>query len=51
MVRSNYTLRFPRTSKEAYGHFVKFEPDHHWAEPWLWVAAIFGLGFLAGVVI
>jgi hypothetical protein len=22
---SNWTLRFPRTSREAYGHFVSFE--------------------------
>lgn len=48
---SNYNLKFPRTSKEVYGHFAKFEPDHHWAEPWLWALAMFVFGFLTGVAL
>jgi len=49
MNNSNQTLRFSRTSREAYGYFVRFEPDHHRAEPWLWALALFVLGFIAGV--
>lgn len=51
MNNSNYTLRFNRTSREAFGHQAKFGPDHHWAEPWLWAAALFVIGLLAGLVV
>lgn len=48
MNNSNYSLRFSRTSREAYGDWVRFEPDHHWAEPYLWVGVVFGLVLLVG---
>lgn len=48
MNNSNQTLRFSRTSREAYGYFVRFEPEHHWSEPYLWVACIFAIGFILG---
>jgi len=48
---SNRTLKFSRTSKEAFGHFVKFEASHHWAEPWLWALSIFVIGFLIGAMV
>lgn len=48
---SNRTLRFNRTSREAFGHWAKFQPDHHPAEPWLWAVAIFVIGFLIGVMV
>jgi cytochrome c-type biogenesis protein CcmH/NrfF len=50
MNNSNYSLKFSRSSREAYGHQVRFEPDHHWAEPWLWAVCLLGLGFMAGAV-
>jgi cytochrome c-type biogenesis protein CcmH/NrfF len=50
MNNSNQTLKFSRSSREAYGHQVSFEPEHHWAEPYLWAACLIGLGFMAGAV-
>ncbi len=46
---SNRTLRFSRSSREAFGHQISFQPDHHWAEPYLWVLVFFVLGVLVGV--
>jgi len=48
MNNSNQTLRFSRTSREAYGGWIQFEPDHHWAEPYLWIGSVFGFGTLFG---
>jgi hypothetical protein len=45
---SNWNLRFPRDSRSVYGSWASFEPDHHWAEPYLWVGAVFGFGMLFG---
>jgi len=49
MNNSNQTLKFSRTSREAYGSWATFEPDHHWAEPYLWVGAVFAFGALFGL--
>lgn len=49
MNRSNYTLRFPRTSREAYGYWIRLEPDHHWAEPYILVGSVFVFGMLFGL--
>jgi hypothetical protein len=49
MNNSNHTLRFSRTSREAYGFQARFEPDHHWAEPLIWVGAVFLFGTLFGL--
>jgi len=48
MNNSNQTLRFSRTSREAFGFQAQFEPDHHWAEPYLWAGAVFLFGTLFG---
>lgn len=50
MSDSNWTLRTPRTSREAYGHWVGFEkhdPDKCVAAIGI-LALVFVLGFLAG---
>jgi len=49
MNNSNQTLKFSRTSREAYGEWARFEPDHHWLEPYLWVGAVFLFGTLFGL--
>jgi len=46
---ANRTLRFSRTSREAYGSWAQFEPAHHWLEPYLWVGAVFAFGVLFGL--
>jgi len=48
MNNSNQTLRFSRTSREAYGGWIQFESDTHWAEPLIWIGAVFGFGTLFG---
>jgi len=48
MNNSNQTLKFSRTSREAYGHFVRFEPEHHWSEPYLWAVGVFAIGLIVG---
>jgi hypothetical protein len=45
---SNWNLRFPRDSRSVYGSQASFEPDHHWAEPLIWVGAVFAFGMLFG---
>lgn len=40
---SNWTLRFPRSSKEAYGHQIRFDEEHTSFAPWLVVVFFLGL--------
>jgi hypothetical protein len=51
MIDSNHTLRFNRTSREAYGHFVEFDQPHHRLEAWIYIGVTFLLGVLLGVVL
>jgi hypothetical protein len=51
VIDSNHTLRFNRTSREAYGHFIEFEHAHHRLEAWIYISAIFAIGVLCGVLL
>ena len=46
---SNWTLRFPRTSREAYGYDVEF--DRRDPNKNAWVLVIFGFGLLLGFLL
>lgn len=48
-MQSNYTLRFPRTSREAYGHDAKFR--RHDPDKYVFVAVLIALAFVAGMVV
>ena len=49
MKDSNYTLRFNRSAREAYGHDIDFH-DHHPDTP-VWYVTLFILGFLLGMLV
>lgn len=46
MKDSNYTLRFPRTAREVYGHTIEF--DEHRGDRWVGYVAIFVAGLMVG---
>jgi hypothetical protein len=49
MNNSNWTLKFSRTGREAYGYDVVFDhkdPDRH-----AWVVVVFGLGLIVGMTL
>ncbi len=48
MNRSNYTLRFPRTGREAFGHECEFKrnPDRH-----VGIAIAMIYAFVAGLLV
>lgn len=47
---SNYTLRFPRSSREAYGHNVQFHDANKWDRR-VFTAALIGSAFVVGLMI
>jgi hypothetical protein len=51
MIDSNRTLRFPRTSREAFGYQASFDQPHHRLEAWIYMAVIFAFGVLLGVLL
>ena len=51
MIDSNHTLRFNRTSREAYGHFVEFDQPHQKFEAWIYAVVVFAFGVLLGVLL
>ena len=48
MNNSNYTLRFSRTGREAYGYDVSFNDK---SDKLVWGLFVFGLGFILGLLI
>jgi len=50
MIDSNRTLRFNRSSREAYGHQIEFDRPHHRLEAWIYIAAVFALGLFIGLL-
>ena len=46
MQNSNWTLRFPRTSREAFGYSI--QPEQHQGNKWAGIAAVFAVGLLIG---
>jgi hypothetical protein len=51
MIDSNRTLRFNRTSREAFGHQIEFDQPHHRLEAAIYIAAVFAFGVLLGVLL
>lgn len=51
MNNSNYTLRFSRTSREAFGHDITFKGRVDCIEEWVWFAAGLVFGLIAGMAI
>lgn len=49
MNNSNWTLRWNRSAREAYGHSVEFEP--HWGDRLVGYGAIFAFGFFFGLIV
>lgn len=50
MKDSNWTGRWNRTSREAFGHSVDFE-EQHTGDRWVGLAAAFAAGFLLALAI
>jgi hypothetical protein len=50
-MHSNYTLRFPRTSREAFGHDCRFEDHRPDPERIVGASLIVLFIFLAGVLV
>jgi hypothetical protein len=48
VIDSNHTLKFNRTSREAFGYQAQFEQPHHRLEVWIYVVTIFMVGVLLG---
>ena len=49
---SNWTLRWNRTSKEAFGHDVDFhDSSYNEFDKFVWWITIFAIGFIAGVLL
>jgi hypothetical protein len=48
---SNWTLRWNRTSKEAYGHDVEFDSSYNEFDKWVGWIMIFIFGFLVGAAL
>lgn len=52
MNNSNYTLRFSRTAREAFGHDVTFDDDRHARFGLLAIVALaFALGVMVGALV
>lgn len=49
-MNSNYTLRFPRTSREVYGHEVSFH-DADRRDRMVFIACAIGAAFVIGMMI
>jgi hypothetical protein len=45
---SNWTLRWPRTSREVYGHDIQFEENN--PDQIVWWVTVFAIGFICGVI-
>ena len=50
MNNSNWTLRFSRSAKDAYGHYIEFE-DRSKADRVVFMVCLFALGFVLGIVV
>ena len=50
MNNSNYTLRFSRTSREAFGHQVHFETSRK-ADRYVLAVAIVAIAFIVGMIV
>ena len=48
MKDSNYSLRFPRTARDAFGHSLEFESRGSRGDRWVGYAALFIAGMLVG---
>lgn len=52
MPDSNYTLRFNRTARQAYGHDVDFrESEYTDFDRFVFFVMVFALGFILGVIV
>ena len=51
MNNSNYSLRFSRTAREAFGHSLEFNEPVRRIEAWIFGVAIFATGFLLGYLV
>ena len=49
MSDSNWTLRMPRTSREAYGHQIGFDRPH--PDKWVLGVMVVALAFIAGLLV
>lgn len=47
---SNWTLKFNRTAKEAFGHDVEFESAYRDFDRGVFWVSVFALGFIFGVL-
>jgi hypothetical protein len=48
-MNSNYTLKFPRTSREAFGHNAQFHDSESWGRR-IFIAALIGVAFVIGLM-
>lgn len=51
MADSNYTLRFNRSAREAYGHDIQFTPDHSTGDWVVGLVVAFAFGFITAMII
>jgi hypothetical protein len=49
-MNSNFTLRFPRTSKEVYGDWARFNDPEAWDRR-IFIVALIGAAFVIGMMI
>ena len=49
-MNSNWTGRFDRTSREAFGHSIQFD-EQHTGDRWVGIVAAFVTGFLLALVL
>ena len=49
MNNSNFTLRFSRSAREAYGHDSDFDRKN--PDSFAWLAFVFGIGLLLGILL
>ncbi len=49
-MNSNYTLRFPRTSREVYGQWASFHDANKWDRR-VFICAVIGAAFIIGMMI
>lgn len=45
---SNYTLRFNRSAREAYGHDIEFKRD---PDRPVWIITLLGIAFMVGMMV
>lgn len=50
-MNSNWTLRFPRSSREAYGHQIGFDDGHKRSDLIVLLLMVFALGFIVGLTV